>query len=286
MSAAPRTARPPATWIGGQPLVQQQGGQGDPDDRLEQHEDPSPRPADTPDPGQEQDRRDRRREQPGEREQRQDRRIAERVGECGSGTGDQRDRDAADHGRGEDDGHRLRGGHGPVAGPADHDEGGLAERCRKGEAEPDRVDPDPGGRIELGRDDRDHPADRQDEGDRPRPVERLAPERDVDARDDDRVGVEAEQREGHRHEVERDEHREIQREPEQRRHQQRQAGLAIEIGEAGPSFRAARDPPGDEGAGRQQPDPAAPGDETAGAPSRRRRRTGTAARACRTARRP
>ena len=37
--------------------------------------------------------------------------------------------------------------------------------------------------------------------------------------------------------------------------------LAIEICEAGQSFRAARDPPGDEGAGRQQPDPAAPGDE-------------------------
>ena len=64
-----------------QPLVEQQRGQRDPDDRLEQHEDAGPRPADAPDPGQEQDRRDRRREEPGEREQGQDRRIAERVGE-------------------------------------------------------------------------------------------------------------------------------------------------------------------------------------------------------------
>ena len=175
--------------------------------------------------------------------------------------GHKRDRDAADHGRGEDDGHRLRGGHRPVAGPADDDEGGLAERRRQGEPEPDGVDADPGRRIELGGHDRDHPADRQDEGDGPRPVQGLAPERDVDARHDDRVGVEAEQREGHGHEVERDEHREVEREPEQGRHQQRQPGLAIEVGETGPSLRAARDPPGDEGAGCQQPDPAAPGHE-------------------------
>ena len=50
--------------------------------------------------------------------------------------------------------------------------------------------------------------------------------------------------------------------PEQRRDEQASAGRSrSRSAEAGQALRAARDPPGDEGAGRQQPDAAAPGDE-------------------------
>ena len=53
-SAAPRIADRADDLDRGEPLGQQPGRQRDADDRLEQHQDPGPRPADQPDPGQEQ----------------------------------------------------------------------------------------------------------------------------------------------------------------------------------------------------------------------------------------
>ena len=157
-------------------LAEQDGGQRHPDDRLEQHQDPGPRPADEPDPGQEHGRGDGGGEQPGEHEQRQDGRVADRVAERGAVARQQPDDQAAADGRGQHHGHRLVGRDLPVAGPADHHEHGLAQRRPERQPEPDGIEPDPGRRVELRGDDGDHPGHRQPEGDHPRPVERLAPD--------------------------------------------------------------------------------------------------------------
>ena len=245
----------------GEPLVEQEGGQRDADDRLEQHQDPGPGPADEPDPGQEQDRRDGRREQPGEGEQRQDRRVPQRVGERGAGAGQQGQREPAHDRRGQDHGHRLGGRDLLVAGLADDHEDGLAERRAQGQPEPDRIEPDPRRRIEFRGDHRDHARDRESEGDDPRPIERLAPERDVDDRHDDRVGVEAEQGEGDGHQVERDEHREVEGEAHECRDCQAEPGAAVEVAEPGQAHVPAPDPPGDEDGRAGQSDQPAPHDE-------------------------
>ena len=122
---------------------------------------------------------------------------------------------AAGHGRGQDDGHRLRRRDGPVAVAADDHEDRLAERPPRGPARsPMASNRIPGCRVELRGDDRDHPGDGQRERDDPRPVERLATRAPRCDRDDHRIGVEAEQRERDRDQVERDEHREVEREPD------------------------------------------------------------------------
>ena len=81
MSAAPRIASPPSSWIGASPSRQEPRREQHADDRLEQHQDPGAGSADEPDAGQEQHRGDRRGKEPGEQQQRHDRGRLERIGQ-------------------------------------------------------------------------------------------------------------------------------------------------------------------------------------------------------------
>ena len=74
---------------------------------------------------------------------------------------EQRDDGRADDGDAQHHGHRLLRGDRRVAVAADDHEDGLAQRGAERQAEPERVEPDAGRRVELRGDDGHHAGERQ-----------------------------------------------------------------------------------------------------------------------------
>jgi len=239
-------------------LVEKDRGERHPDQRLEQHQDPGPRPTNRPDADQEEGRRDAGRHDPGDRRQRERSGTAQDRRQVAAGRhGETRARNGCHD---EDPARRLLGGDGRKAAPADRHEHGLAGGGEEPECDPQRMDHDPGRRVQAAGDHEDHPDEGETQRDQPRPVEPLMAKRDRDHGDQRGVRVEREQDEGDRGEVERGEHRDVEAEPGKR--DDREAhGIAAWQAERVDEPDAAGQAPENDCDDDEQPERRPPGDE-------------------------